>query len=351
MLTVMAAALVSGERGVRALSQWLSERQTERLPVLGGTRQQLPRATTVRRALRAVKVADLAARARVLGGPLPPAPAADGAPPVLVGVAREGKQVKGANAHGARVHRLRLTRHADACVVRHHAVAAKTNAIPTAPRLLAGLDLTKVVVTMEALLPQHALATPMRQQHGHYLLVVKGNQPTLAADIALAFDPTCPVLPGDHFATITTVDKRHGRVEPRTLDRTAALNDDLAWPAVGQVRRRTGHRVILKTGRIRHEVSDASTSLPAATTTPAQREARWRGHWTIENRVHSVRDVTVGEDAGHVWVGNAPEALAILRNLLLTVLRRHGWTNIADALRHYGAYAPRALTLLGALPT
>jgi len=64
-----------------------------------------------------------------------------------------------------------------------------------------------------------------------------------------------------------------------------------------------------------------------------------------------VRDVTFGEAAGQAWVGNAPEALAILRNLLLTVLRRHGWDNIADALRYYGAYAPRALTLLGALPT
>ena len=108
--------------------------------------------------------------------------------------------------------------------------------------------------------------------------------------------------------------------------------------------------MILQTGALRHAVSYAMTSLPAATTTPAQLEARWRGHWTIEKQVHYVRDVTFGEDADQVWTGHAPEALAILRNLLLTVLRRHGWTNIADALRHDGAYAPRALTRLGALP-
>lgn len=109
--------------------------------------------------------------------------------------------------------------------------------------------------------------------------------------------------------------------------------------------------MILKPEVIRHEVSYAITSLPAATTTPAQLEALWRGHWTIENQVPYVRDVTFGEDASQVWTGHAPEALASPRNLLLTVLRRHGWANIADALRHYGAYAPRALTLLGALPT
>jgi len=351
ILTLIAAALVSGAQGVRALSQWIAERQAELLALLGGSRQRLPGATTVRRALRVVDVADLEARARALGGPLAPTRRGAGGPPVLVGVALDGKQIRGATAHGARVHLLSLTRHADACVLRQQSVAEKTNEIPVAPQLLAGLDLTNVVVTMDALLTQHAIAARIRQQHGHYLMVVKDNQPTLAADIALAFDGRCPVVPGDHVATVTTVDKRHGRLETRTLDRTAALNDYLPWPAVGQVLRRTCHSVLLKTGLVRHEVSYAITSLPAAITTPAQLETLWRGHWSIENQVHYVRDVTFGEDAGQVWAGNAPEALAILRNLLLTVLRRHGWTNIADAVRHYGAYAPRALALLGALPS
>jgi len=351
ILTLIAAALVGGEHGVRALSQCITERQTALLALLGGARQQVPGAATVRRALRVVEVADLEARARPLGGPLVLAPPAAGVPPVLVGVALDGKQINGAHAHGAQVHLLSLTRHADACVLRQQPVAVKTNEIPGAPQLLAGLDLTNVVVTMGALLTQHAIAAQIRRRHGHYLLVVKANQPTLAAAIALAFDRACPVVPGDHFATATTVDKQHGRLETRTLDRTAARNTSRTWPTVGQVRRRTCHSVILKTGVVRHEVSYAITSLPSATTTPAQLEALWRGHWTIENPVHYVRAVTFGEDAVQAWVGNAPAALAILRNLLLTVLRRHGWDNIADALRYYGAYAPRALTLLGALPT
>jgi len=100
ILTLIAAALVSGEHGVWALSQWITERQTELLALLGGARQQLPGATTVRRALRVVEVADLEARARILGGPLVLAPPAAGLPSVLVGVALDGKQVNGANAHG-----------------------------------------------------------------------------------------------------------------------------------------------------------------------------------------------------------------------------------------------------------
>ena len=82
----------------------------------------------------------------------------------------------------------------------------------------------------------------------------------------------------------------------------------------------------------------------------AQLEALCRGHWTIENRVHRVRDVTWGEDAGQVRVGHAPQALAALRNGLLSLLRALGWTQIADATRHYGAYAHRAMTLLSSPP-
>ena len=58
----------------------------------------------------------------------------------------------------------------------------------------------------------------------------------------------------------------------------------------------------------------------------------------------------MGEDAGQQRAGNLPQALAALRNAVLSLLRSRGWAHIPDALRHYGAYARRALGLLGALP-
>ena len=92
------------------------------------------------------------------------------------------------------------------------------------------------------------------------------------------------------------------------------------------------------------------TSLRPEQASAAHLEALWRGHWTIENRVHYVRDVTLGEDAGQAWTGSTPRALATLRNAAISLLRSHGWTNIADALRHYGAGTVRALALIGAVP-
>jgi hypothetical protein len=38
--------------------------------------------------------------------------------------------------------------------------------------------------------------------------------------------------------------------------------------------------------------------------------------------------------------GSAPQALASLRNVLIDLMRQHGWIDLADALRHYGACAP-----------
>ncbi len=91
--------------------------------------------------------------------------------------------------------------------------------------------------------------------------------------------------------------------------------------------------------------------MPRAATTAAEVEALWRGHWTIEHKVHRVRDGTFAADAGQVRSGRAPRALAARRTGLLSLLRALGWTNIADAVRHYGAYATRAIHLLSTRPT
>ncbi len=45
-------------------------------------------------------------------------------------------------------------------------------------------------------------------------------------------------------------------------------------------------------------------------------------HWGIENRLHYVRDVTLGEDACRVRSGSAPQALACLRNATMHLLKK-----------------------------
>ena len=102
-----------------------------------------------------------------------------------------------------------------------------------------------------------------------------------------------------------------------------------------------------RTGKLTRVVSYALTSLAPERASAATLEALWRGHWTIENGLHYVRDVSFGEDAGHAATGSTARALASVRNALLYLFRRAGWHLVPDALAHYGASIPRALTLVG----
>jgi predicted transposase YbfD/YdcC len=246
------------------------------------------------------------------------------------------------------MHLVEAVRH-DGIVLRQTAVAAKSSEITAAPRLLAGQNLAGIVVTVDALLTQRAFAQQIRQQGGHYLMVVKEDQPALLAAIELLFaEPPEGGTAAETVARTTT--KGHGRLEWRTLETSSALQGWLNWPDHRQVLRRTCRRVRLATGEVQEQVTYGVTSLDVREANAALLERFWRGHWTIENRVHYVRDVTWGEDAGQARVGSTPQALAALRNALLSLLRFLGWTSIADALRHYSAAVHRALQLVGAPP-
>ena len=72
-----------------------------------------------------------------------------------------------------------------------------------------------------------------------------------------------------------------------------------------------------------------------------------RGHWSIENKLHWVRDVTFDEDRSQVRTGNALQMMAALRNIAISVLRLAGAKNIARATRHCAAHPHIAAGLLG----
>jgi predicted transposase YbfD/YdcC len=102
----------------------------------------------------------------------------------------------------------------------------------------------------------------------------------------------------------------------------------------------------LRSRRWRTVTVSAVTSLTAAQASAA-RLADWvRGHWGIE-ALHHLRDITFAEDASQVRTGNAPRAMASLRNLAIGILRAHGDRNIAAALRRNARDATRVLPLLG----
>ena len=166
---------------------------------------------------------------------------------------------------------------------------------------------------MDALLTQQPIARQILAQGGHYLMIVKANQPSLSAAIALLFrTPPVPARPGE-LLDAQTGGKGHGRLERRLLSSSTALTGYLDWPGAAQVMRRTCRRLNLRSGLLETKTTYGITSLPRELAEPKQLEQFWRGHWTIENCLHYVRDETLGEDRCQVHSGHAPQALAAFR--------------------------------------
>ncbi len=140
--------------------------------------------------------------------------------------------------------------------------------------------------------------------------------------------------------------KGHGRLEMREIWTSPQMNEwfEKEWAGIAQVflRRRT----VKEKGEERVEIVYAMTNVPRKKA-DAKRRLEWnRKPWLIENRLHSRRDVTLGEDASQVRSHGAPEVVAPLNGGLLALLDCLGVKNVAKQMRHFCAQPREALQLL-----
>ncbi|AZS89756.1 ISAs1 family transposase [Streptomyces griseoviridis] len=251
----------------------------------------------------------------------------------LVGLAVDGKTVRGSRTDGAAVHLLAAALHACQTVIAQRQIAAKSNEIPAFAPLLDRINLSGVVVTADAMHTQRAHAEHVITAGGHYLLVVKGNQKKLRKQLR--------GLPWHQIPLqARTTGAGHGR-----RVKVCTARPGLLFPHAVQameVKRRRTHR---KTGKVETKTVYAVTSLPPEQAGPAQLAELIQNHWSVE-ALHHVRDVTFGEDASRVRTGTAPRAMATLRNLAIGLMRQAGWTNIAAAADHYRSRPQHATAML-----
>ena len=169
--------------------------------------------------------------------------------------------------------------------------------------------------------------------------MVKGNQPTLRQDIADLWDGA-PLPKAD----VSKINKHGDRIEQRSLWASDELVGYSDWPHMAQVCRL--ERVVNCKGKISRDVAYGVTSLSSQKGGPARLLTLSRGHWGIENRTHWVRDVTFDEDRCQIRTGAAPQVMAALRNMTISLLRLAGKPNIAAALRRNAAHHNEALALV-----
>jgi predicted transposase YbfD/YdcC len=143
----------------------------------------------------------------------------------------------------------------------------------------------------------------------------------------------------------TTVDKGHGRVEKRTLRTTSILTVHEKWSGLKQGFERRRERTIGAKKTV--EVVYGITSLSAEEADAGRLLALVRDHWQIENGLHYVRDVTLGEDACRVRKGAAPQVLAALRNAVVHLLAEVDEDGRPAAIEHLQMRPEEAKKLIG----
>jgi len=351
ILFLAMGAVLAGARSYAAIAQWASHADA---PV--GVCRSSPHAATFARVLAAVEVTVLQqaltgwvlARRAAVHAPAHPSEGARGdvGRPVAQDrtvLAFDGKNLRGARTGtGGQAKLAAVFDHAHGLVLAQAEVVGGDELAAFIPALEILPDLRGVVVTADALHCQRAHADYLHGRGAHYLFTVKANQPALRRALAR--------LPWAQAPGLIERQQGHGRAESRSikvidLDGTpeAGLFPHGAR-AIKVIRRRrrtgTAHRSM--------ETVYALTSLDHRDADSRLLACWIRSHWTIENRLHWVRDVTQGEDHSTIRTGNGPQVIAALRNTAINLIRLRGGTNIAAAHRHF-SYQPAAV--LDALAT
>ena len=231
------------------------------------------------------------------------------------------------------------------------AIADKQSEVSAAPTLLGWVDLRNKVVIGDALHTQRQISIQIGKARGHYLWTVKGNHPQLLQDLQDWFDDKVPLLPGQgcppkDFRSVTTTSKGHGRLEVRSLTASSQLNDFLDWPFLQQVFKLERTTTISKTKKTRQDTIYGVTSLAAEQASPAQLLHMLRSYWQIENALHYPRDVTLQEDQTRFKNHSAAHNMAIINNLVLSLLAKSPFPFVPSARRFFAAHPHDALALL-----
>jgi predicted transposase YbfD/YdcC len=199
---------------------------------------------------------------------------------------------------------------------------AKSNEITAIPKLLELLDLHGVLVTIDAMGCQKAVAKQIVDQKGDYVLTLKANQGNLLEDVQATVEKALEgLLPVAEVEQYTSVDTAHGRHEERTytvIHNVEGIRDRDSWAKLTSVGMIYSERTVdgHKSMEVRYFIGSKKMG--------ARKYARvLRGHWAIENNLHWQLDITFGEDDSRIEKRNAGANFAALRRIAISLLKQN----------------------------
>lgn len=203
-------------------------------------------------------------------------------------------------------------------------VPEKTNEITAIPELLDQLadarQLQGALVTIDAMGCQVEIANRIVAHDADYLLALKGNQPTLEADVKNYFDDA----PDRELVTKTTVEKGHGRIETRTYAASSVVDwiaSDRSYP--GQPRFINIKTILKVRDRVEYPDRCSFETRYYISSAPLDIErlaAGARGHWGVES-MHWLLDVVFKDDLSRYREGNGAKNMAVVRRFALNLIR------------------------------
>ena len=202
-------------------------------------------------------------------------------------------------------------------------VDGKENEIVVIPALIELLELTGSIVTLDAMGCQKTIAAAIVDKGADYILRLKDNHPNVRQEVEEAFREAAQSHSEAVVFEDVMTDGGHGRVEVRRVECTSTIGwfeDKPLWK---------GLKSFVKVISERHEGQKVSieerlylSSLPSQSEEDAKRfNESIRRHWSIENELHWVLDMSFREDESRYRKGNGAQNLAVIRKLALNLLR------------------------------
>ena len=228
-------------------------------------------------------------------------------------VAIDGKSLRGARRNGNPIHLVSAFATEVGLTLAHAPVDNKGSELTGASALLEALELKGCLVSLDAAGCQRELARQIRSRGADYLFCAKGNQPGLRQAIEDAFADAREPPAFEQF------ERGHGRQSARHVEAIANIGqvDCAQWPDC----RTLGRVLSLRAEADKPAKPEIRYYISSQVLTPEALADAVRHHWAIENDLHWRLDVMLHEDACAVRRDNAPENLAIIRRLILNMLK------------------------------
>lgn len=266
----------------------------------------------------------------------------------LVHRAVDGKVMRGTLKHAREdqppVHLVALYECETGILVAQIEVRTKENEISAGKVLLNPLYIKGCIITSDAMFSFREWCTKIHIYLGYYLTIIKDNNPAVRGELEEFFGDD--EIDRSEWQYYKKVQKGHGRLEVREIWTSTQINDFYAndWTGIAQVF--MIRRTVLEKGEQRMQIVYGITNLPREKANAQRLLELNQKHWSVENRLHYRRDVTLGEDGSQVRIKGAPETLAVINSGILALMDYLRVKNVPSMMQHFNYRYQEALQLL-----